>query len=85
MRDPDPQVAQTAVYSSYNGGPEVDTALQQIMNDPSTNEQMKMAAAGQLRTRGTDLDDAMEKKVTALVGQTGGYGYGGYRRGEIYD
>ncbi len=79
MLDSDPQVAQTAVYSSYNGGPEVDTALQQILNDGRATDQMKMAAASQLRTRGTDLDDAMEKKVTALVGQSyGGYGYGGY-------
>lgn len=55
------------------------------MNDGNASDQLKMAAAGQLRTRGTDLDPAMEEKVTALVGQSyGGYGYGGYINRHIY-
>ena len=40
---------------------------------------MKATAAQQLRNRGTDLDEATEKTVTALAGNAyGGYGYGGY-------
>src|SRR5206468_7108232 len=38
MRDPDVSVAQTAISSSYNGGPEVDTTLSQIVNDPNAAE-----------------------------------------------
>ena len=68
MRDADPQVAQMAISSSYNGGPEVDTTLTQIVNDPSATAELKAAAAGQLRNRGTDLDDATEQMVTKLAG-----------------
>jgi HEAT repeat protein len=77
MRDGDPTVAQAAVTSSYNGGPEVDSALEQLVNDPSTAADLKASAAAQLRARGTDLDDATDAIVTKLAG-TGGYGYGGY-------
>ena len=68
MRDRDPQVAQTAIQRSYNGGPEVDQALTQIVNDPSAKDELKAAAANQLRGRGTDLDDATEQTVTKLAG-----------------
>ncbi|HWU90058.1 MAG TPA: HEAT repeat domain-containing protein, partial [Kofleriaceae bacterium] len=78
MRDPDPQVAQVAVHASFNGGPEVDQALVRIVNDPSAKDELKMAAASQLRGRGTDLDDTTEKTVAKLAGPAyGGYGYGG--------
>jgi hypothetical protein len=80
MRDADPNVASTAIYSSYNAGPEVDTVLTQIISDPNANEQMKVAAASQLRSRGTDVDDATDKKINDIVGAGGGYGYGGYMR-----
>jgi HEAT repeat protein len=81
MRDPDLDVARAAIASSYNGGPEVDQALLQIVNDPSASEELKASAAGQLRVRGTDLDDRTEQVVTKLAGpgsEFGGYGYGGY-------
>ena len=86
-RYPKVTVAQTAIYSSYNAGPEVDVALTSIINDPNANEAMKSTAASQLRTRGADLDDATEQKVTAIVGASyGGAGYGGgYYRGEYMD
>ncbi|HSK00032.1 MAG TPA: HEAT repeat domain-containing protein [Kofleriaceae bacterium] len=78
MRDHDPQVARMAITASYNAGPEVDQVLVQIVNDPGANEELKLAAAGQLRGRGADLDDATEKTVARLAGPAyGGYGYGG--------
>jgi len=88
MRDADPSVAQTAINSSYNGGPEVDSTLSQIVNDPSANETAKAAAAMQLRNRGSELDPATEAAVTKLAGtaaQYGGYGYGGMRMMEDVD
>ena len=94
MRDPDADVARTAIQSSYNGGAEVDTALTQIINDPGAKDDVKAIAASQLRVRGTDLDERSEQIVTKLAGAAGaygGYGYGGYGghgyygRGEIYD
>ncbi|MBA2544214.1 MAG: hypothetical protein H0V17_31510, partial [Deltaproteobacteria bacterium] len=48
---------------------------------PSVKDELRMSAAGQLRGRGTDLDDATEERVTKLAGPRGaygGYGYGGY-------
>jgi HEAT repeat protein len=80
MRDPDPSVAQMAVSMSYNGGPEVDQALTQIVDDPSAEANLRQIAANQLRGRGAELDDATEKQVAALAGPArmyGGYGYGG--------
>jgi HEAT repeat protein len=88
MKDTDPQVAQTAIQSAYNGGPEVDVALSQIVNDTSAKPEMRQAAANQLRGRGADLDDATEKAVTTLAGPVniyGGYGYGGHRGGYYMD
>ena len=63
MRDPDPQVAQTAIQSSYNGGPEVDQALTQIVNDPSAKDELKATAAEPAarprhRSRRRDREDA---------------------------
>ncbi|MBA3821368.1 MAG: HEAT repeat domain-containing protein, partial [Deltaproteobacteria bacterium] len=84
MRDPDPQVAQTAIQSAYNGGAEVDQALTRIVNDAGATPELKQQAAAQLRGRGSDLDDATEQAVTALAGARqdfGGYGYGGYGYG----
>jgi HEAT repeat protein len=82
MRDSNIDVARTAIASSYNGGPEVDQTLTQILNDPSAQDDLKTAAASQLRVRGTDLDDRTEQLVTKLAGPAsgyGGYGYGNYR------
>ncbi len=81
MRDQDPMVAQAAIGSAYNGGPEVDQTLIGLLNDPSTKDELRGVIAMQLRGRGTDLDDATEDKVTKLAGPRGaygGYGYGGY-------
>jgi HEAT repeat protein len=81
MRDPDPQVAQTAIQSSYNGGAEVDQSLEQLVNDPGTPDNLRAMAAGQLRQRGTDLDATTEQAVTKLAGplpEYGGAGYGSY-------
>jgi HEAT repeat protein len=87
MRDSDPTVAQAAIANAYNGGPEVDQTLTQIVTDPNAAANLKAAAASQLRQRGTDLDDATEAIVTKLAGAGyGGYGYGGYYpRGEMVD
>jgi HEAT repeat protein len=79
MRDADPSVAQTAIGSSYNGGPEVDQALSSLVNDPSAQQNMRQMAANQLRSRGAEIDDNTEKRITELVGAAyGGAGYGGY-------
>ncbi len=80
MRDPDPSVAQMAIGSAYNGGPEVDQTLIAILKDPGAKDELKTAASNQLRGRGTDLDDATEQIVTKISGPPGaygGYGYGG--------
>jgi HEAT repeat protein len=85
MRDSDPEVARAAINSSYNGGAEVDQSLTQILSDPNAKDDLKASAAVQLRSRGTDLDERTEQLVTKLAGpagQYGGYGYGGYYRGE---
>ena len=84
MHDGDVGVAQMAIAMSYNGGPEIDQTLSQIVDDPSGNEQLRMMAANQLRGRGTELDDNTEKAVAALAGPSryGGAGYGGYS-GEV--
>jgi hypothetical protein len=83
MRDPDVSVAQTAIGSSYNGGPEVDRALTGIVNDPNANPELRATAAGQLRNRGAELDAATEQVVTKLAGPAAAYGgmsYGGMIR-----
>jgi HEAT repeat protein len=92
MRDQDPEVARAAITSSYNGGAEVDQSLTSIVNDPSAKDDLKAAAAYQLRSRGTDLDERTEQAVTKLAGAPGGYGgygygggYGYYGRGEYLE
>ena len=58
-----------------------------ILNDASANEELKAAAAGQLRVRGAELDARTEQLVTKLAGPAyGGEGYGGYRYypGDMY-
>jgi HEAT repeat protein len=83
MRDPEPSVARTAIYSSYNGGPEVDQALSSVVNDPNAAPDLRNAAASQLRARQVELDSSTERNVAQLVGAAGGYGYGGrYEMGE---
>ena len=77
IRDPDRSVANMAISYSYNAGPEVDRVLAQVLDDPSADEQLKVAAAYQLRSRGADMDDSLERKVAAIAGE-GGAGYGGY-------
>ena len=80
MRDPDPGVAAVAIASGYNGGAEVDQTLISIVNDPAVADDLKIAAAGQLRARLTDLDEATDQVVTKMAGSAaiyGGYGYGG--------
>src|SRR5439155_22558047 len=78
MRDSDLQVAQSAIGSSYNGGPEVDTTLSQIVNDPSTDANLRAMAANQLRARGSELDATTEAAVIKLAGPQEQYGGGGY-------
>jgi len=80
--DSDESVAQSAISASYGCGDEVDGALVRLLNNGSANQSLRLAAANQLRSRGTDLDEATEKRVTELAGSPqmyGGYGYGGYR------
>ena len=85
MRDPDPSVAMTAISSSYNAGPEVDSTLTSIVNDTSAAEGTRMQAAMQLRNRGTELDPGTNAAVTKLAGEMyGGAGYGGGFRGGEY-
>ena len=87
MRDTDPTVAQAAIANAYNGGPEVDQTLTQLVNDPSTAENLKAAAASQLRQRGTDLDRRTEaRSPSSRARPTAADGYGGYYpRGEDID
>ena len=82
MRDPDPTVAMTAISSSYNGGPEVDSTLTSIVNDPNTTESTRMQAAMQLRNRGTELDAGTEAAVNKMYGGNSYGGYAGMRGGE---
>src|SRR5690606_22987329 len=63
MRDADPAVARAAISSSYNAGPEVEQTLVQIMGDPSASDDVKMMAAGQLRSRGAELDSGTQQVV----------------------
>ncbi len=80
MRDSDTSVARVAISSAYSGGAEIDRALLSIVNDSGADDALRRAAAGQLRGRGTDLDDSTEQVVTKLAGpapEYGGYGYGG--------
>ena len=88
LRDRDPDVVRAAIGSSYNAGPEVDSALTQMLDDPAVKDDLKSYAASQLRSRGVDLDERTEQIVTKLVGAAdayGGYSYGGYRGdSEIY-
>jgi HEAT repeat protein len=81
--DPDEMVAQTAIGASYNAGPDVDAALVRMLNNASASQSLRLAAANQLRSRSTDLDEATEKRVTELAGPSemyGGYGYGAHYR-----
>ncbi|HMG52082.1 MAG TPA: HEAT repeat domain-containing protein, partial [Kofleriaceae bacterium] len=77
MRDPDPSVAESAIGSSYNGGPEVDRALIGLVNDAGSNPEIRQFAARALRNRGADLDPATEQALIQLTGAAGGgAGYG---------
>jgi HEAT repeat protein len=82
ITDSDVNVAQTAIYASYNGGEEVDRALRTLLANASADQSLRVAAASQLRSRGADMDDATEKAVEKLLGSPdmgyGGYGYGRY-------
>jgi hypothetical protein len=80
MRDPDASVAQAAISSSYNAGPEVDATLIGIVNNPGANAEVRSTAASQLRNRSTQLDAATERAVTELAGPAGGYGGASYGR-----
>ena len=77
MRDADPTVAQTAINSSYNGGPEVDQRSRRSSTTGSAPAPRQPRR--QLRHRGTDLDDAPSSRHQARRPRRyGGYGYGGY-------
>jgi HEAT repeat protein len=81
IHDKDEQVAQTAIYSSYNGGPEIDKALEQLVDDPTSSQALRSAAASQLRSRGVDMDTATSAQVDTILGgpaPAGGYGGGTY-------
>ena len=77
MRDQDPKIAAAAVGAAYNGGPEVDQALQSVVNNANADAEVRSSAAYQLRSRGTDVDAATEKVMTGLVGEEQSAGYGG--------
>lgn len=80
MRDRELGVAAAAITAAHSGGPEVDQALTQIVNDGDVAAELKQAAARTLRARGGELDPATEQVVTKLAGSReayGGYGYGG--------
>ena len=88
IKDRDPQVAQAAINSSYNGGDEVDDSLIGLINNGSASAELRSSAANQLRSRGADLDERTEKKVSELAGPPqvyGGYGYGGGYGGHYVD
>jgi HEAT repeat protein len=72
MHDPDPHVAQAAVRSSSDAGPEVERTLTAIVNDPAGNPDLRRIAAHQLRRRGSQLDPATEQSVSRLAGPAGG-------------
>ena len=78
MRDPDPNVANAAIAAAEHAGAEADRALTAIVNDPAAAADLRVSAAGQLRSRGAMLDDPTEQTVTSMVGTGyGGLGYGG--------
>ncbi|HEU5061457.1 MAG TPA: HEAT repeat domain-containing protein, partial [Kofleriaceae bacterium] len=66
IRSSDPQTATTAIYASYSGGRDVDRALVAALS--STDQQIRQAAASQLRSRGSRLDGSARKKVDDILG-----------------
>ena len=77
MDDRDEQVAAAAIWASYNGGDDVDRALLRAFGGTSSDT-VRMAAAQQIRARGMEVDEATRKRLDDLLGDSGGYGYGGY-------
>ena len=68
MRDPDPGVAIAAISASSQVGPEVESQLIRIINDSGVDEQVKVAAAAQLRDRRSTLDPSTQAVVERLAG-----------------
>jgi HEAT repeat protein len=66
IKSSDPDLASSAISVSGNGGREVDQALLAALS--SENEQIRSAAAYQLRSRGTRLGPDAQRQVDALVG-----------------
>ncbi|TMQ15710.1 MAG: hypothetical protein E6J90_25125 [Deltaproteobacteria bacterium] len=68
IRDPDLEVAETAISVSYSGGPEVDQALVAMINDPAANATLRAAAARRMYYRASELDPATRQSIAALLG-----------------
>jgi HEAT repeat protein len=88
IKDKDESVAQAAIYASYNGGDEVDSALVAVAFDGARAEYLRTAAMYQLRERGVDLTPDQEKTMTDMIGEEpvyGGYGYGAGYYGEGFE
>jgi HEAT repeat protein len=79
--DADDSVATSAIYASYNGGEEIDHALANVLNDTGASQNVRYAAASQLRSRGSEMDANTQAAIEKLLGPDAGYGgyaYGGY-------
>ncbi len=71
----DAPTATAAIYASYSGGREIDRALIAALS--SSDQQVRSAAASQLRSRGSKLDGSAKKKVDDLLGPDGSLAYRG--------
>lgn len=68
MRDPDPNVAVAAISAASRGGSEVDPQLIRLINDQNAEEEVRRAAAVQLRDRGATVDSSTEAAIDRLAG-----------------
>jgi hypothetical protein len=76
MSSSDPQTATTAIYASYSGGRDIDRALVAALS--SADQQIRSAAASQLRSRGSKLDGPAKTKVDDILGPETTYAHRGF-------
>ena len=77
LRSGESSLIQSALYSVYNAGPEVDEALRELAEDTDVEEYMRQQAVSTLITRGAEVDEALKKEM-GVGGATYGFGLGGH-------
>jgi HEAT repeat protein len=83
IRSGDPQLVQSALYGAYNAGPEVDSALVDLAEDPGAEMYLRTQALQTLTTRGVDTSSSALEELRKQAG-IGGMGYGGFGGGRYY-